>query len=446
MAWFRKDFSDKDMTTLLLPLADQVPTSRVIAFPEEAEFVGIWVRPERPYPDYTLYLRLRDAAGVYESVPLGALGVDEWTYLEAPVPTDSRFQPPFNLVAINMSGALYGGYGSGSIALDDVSVMVAGERSVVEDFEFAGQWITFPNFGTTQDTGEYAREAAHSGRTGIQYAWVERITGSSRGLFIPPGPMPLPAIASATLGVGQELVVRILGQPVKLSIHDVTEYFPTLYPDDLPFLVVSLAHLDHYFRILPLARPVESTEVWIGMQEGIDQDVTLAELRGILPRYARIHDREKEAAQASRNPLAGGAWSGLALLAGIALGAVAILGFTMYAGIAVKRAKLELGVLQALGMLRWHLRMMLVVEGFVMTAVGLGAGVAMGTWAGRWVLDYLGVTARGRTVVPPMDLTLDGWLLGLAFTEIALAGVLSTLLAIFLATRLRLHEVLRVEE
>ena len=81
-----------------------------------------------------------------------------------------------------------------------------------------------------------------------------------------------------------------------------------------------------------------------------------------------------------------------------------------------------------------------------MTAVGLGAGLAMGAWVGQWVLDYLGVTARGETVVPPMELTLDGWLLGLAFTEIALAGVLSTLLAIFLATRLRLHEVLRVEE
>ena len=154
----------------------------------------------------------------------------------------------------------------------------------------------------------------------------------------------------------------------------------------------------------------------------------------------------EEAVQASRSPLEGGAWNGLALLAGIALGAVAILGFTMYVGISVKRARLELGVLQALGMSRWHLRTMLAAEGFIMTAVGLGAGLAMGAWVGQWVLDYLGVTARGGTVVPPMELTLDGWLLGLAFTEIALAGVLSTLLAIFLAARLRLHEVLRVEE
>ena len=446
VAWFRKDFSGKDMTTLLLPLADRASINSVIALPEETESVGIWVRPERPYPDYTLYLRLRDATGVYESVPLGTLGVDEWTYLEAPVPTHSGFQPPFNVVAINIGGTLYGGYGSGSIALDDVSVRVTGEPSVVEDFESTGPWTSIPNFGTTEDTGVYAREAARSGRTGIQYAWVERITGNSRGLFIPPVPMPIPAIAGATLSVGQELVVGILGQPVKLSIRDVAEYFPTLYPDDLPFLVVNLAQLDDYFRILPLAGSVESTELWIGMQEGIDRDVTLAQLGDTLPRYSAIHDREEEAVQASRSPLEGGAWSGLALLAGIALGAVAILGFTMYVGIAVKRAKLELGVLQALGVSRLHLRMMLAVEGFIMTAVGLGAGVALGAWIGRWVLDYLGVTARGSTVVPPMELTLNGWLLGLAFTEIVLAGLLSTLLAIFLAARLRLHEVLRVEE
>ena len=445
VTWFREDLAGKGLRNLLLPLLNP-STATAMPLPEGTERIGVWVRPERSYPVYNLYLRLEDAAGWYESLLLGDLGMESWAYLEAQIPDHPRYQPPFTLVGINISGAPYTGYGSGSIALDDVSAVVEGETQVVEDFESVGPLIPLPNIGVIQDTRTYEAEAAHSGRAGVLFSWTERISGGPRGLFVPPVPMPIPAVGSDRFGVGQELLLRVKSQPIQLSVRDVADYFPTLRPAESPFLIVNLEHLDRYLNILPLGSPVGPTEYWLGLQEGADREQTLEELRDVLPSYGQIREREELAERATGNPLAGGAWSGLALLAAGALGGVAVLGLGLYAGLAVRRARLELGVLQSLGLSRWRVRMMLALEGLVVTAVGLGVGTVMGALVSRWALDYLGVTARGRAVVPPMALAQDGWLAALAFAEIALAAIVATALALVLATRLRLHEVLRVEE
>ena len=343
VAWFRDDLADKDMEELLSPLLQPLPAGHTIPLPEGTERVGIWVSVDSPYRGYNLYLRLRDAAGRYESVLLGHLGFYSWAYLDAPLPEDPRLQLPFTLVAITINGVPSSGYGSGWIALDDVTAVVEGEPTVVEGFESAGPWTVLPNTGVEQVTLTYDEEAAHSGRAGGLYAWTKPISGRTQGLVVPPVPMPIPAIGSASFGPGQELVGRFGSHAVGLVVRDTAEHFPTLYSEFGPFLVVNLEHLDHYLRILPLARPLEPTEFWIGLQEGADRAQTIEALRDVLPPYTTVRDREEMAARAEGNPMGGGAWTGLALLAAATLGWVATLGFGLYAGLAVKRSRWSWG-------------------------------------------------------------------------------------------------------
>ena len=446
VAWFRNDLADKDMEELLTPLLQPLPADRAVPLPAGTERVGIWVSVDKPYSSYNLYLRLRDAVGRYESVLLDHLGFYSWAYLDAPMPEGPRLQPPFTLVGITISGIPSSGFGSGRIALDDVTVMVEGELEVVEGFESVGPWTVLPNTGVEQVTLTYDQEAAHSGRAGGLYAWTKPISGRTQGLVVPPVPMPIPAIGSASFGPDQELVGRFGSHPLGLVVRDTAEHFPTLYSEFGPFLIVNLEHLDRYLRILPLAKPLEPTEFWIGLQEGVDMTRTIEALREVLPPYTAVRDREEMAARAEGNPMAGGAWQGLALLAAATLGGVATLGFGLYAGLAVKRARLELGVLRAIGLSRWRVGMMLALEGLVVAVVGLGVGAVMGGWVGRWALGYLDITARGRPLVPPIDLAMDGGVVALAYAEVTMAAVVAILLALVLATRLRLHEVLRVEE
>ncbi|MEE8443228.1 MAG: ABC transporter permease, partial [Dehalococcoidia bacterium] len=448
VAWFRENFAGKSLNELLRPLRRMTIAEQGPQLPAGTEFIGVWARAERAYTGYNLWLNLRGADGQHKRLQLGNLGVESWNYLEASIPEDLELQEPLTLVALYISGGPYTGYGKGSVALDEVTARVGEESTVIEDFESAGPWSLLPNLGVAKDTITYESEAAHSGNAGGLYVWTASISGSVRGLFVPPAPMPLPAIGSAGFSVGQELVGSVEDQPISLVVQGVTDYFPTLYPSEHPFLIVNREHLDAYMRVLPLflTKPTKPNEYWIGLHQGTDRTLILGTLHDVTPLYSRIRDREEQAERAASNPLAGGAWGGLALLGAIALGGVAVMGFSLYAVLAVQRSKVELGVLRALGLSRWRVSLVLALEGLIVAFVGIGIGAALGAWVGRWTLGYLGVTAGGRPVVPPMDLLLDGRLAAVTYVEVGLAAVLAMLLAFVLASRLRLHDVLRVEE
>jgi hypothetical protein len=362
------------------------------------------------------------------------------------MPEETYLQPPFTLVSIYVSGSPRAGYGIGSVALDDVTAVVGGEQQAIEGFETPGPWTLLPNMSVAQDTLAYREDAAHSGSGGALFSWTEPIDGSERGLFVSPVPMPVPAIGSSHFSVGQELVGRVLGQPVSLRVRETADYFPTLYPDERPFLVMNNEHLDRYLDLLPLSRPLAANEFWVGLEPDADRERTKEELRDLLPFYAAIKDREERAGLAETNPLGGGAWPGLALLSAVALGGIVVLGFGLYIVLAVQRARVELGVLRALGLLRWRVGLVLALEGVMVAIIGVGVGSVAGAWVAQWTLGYLDVTAGGRQVVPPMMLTLDGMLAITTYAQVTLAAVLATLLSLALAGRLRLHEVLRLEE
>ena len=444
VAWFRDDFAEESLQELLRPLGLPGSPQQGILLPEGADRLGVWALPERPYP-YNLWARLRDSHGQYGNVFLGSLQVSTWSYMEGPLPTN-RVAPPFTLVSLNISGAPFSGYGQGSLALDAVTATVGGEQTVVEEFESGRPWMPLPNLGLQRDTLAYEREMARSGDAGALLSWEEPISGESRGLMLPPVPMPIRAIGSDAFTPGQEVVGEMGGQPINLVVWDTVQYFPTLYPDDRPFLLVGLEHMKEYMRSLPLAQPLQPTELWVGLFSGADRPQTLAAIRETVPLFSTVRDREAEAQRAQNDPLAGGAWDGLALLGLGALAGITVLGFALYAVLAVQRGRLELGLLRALGLSRWQVGLVLSLEGLLITALALAVGGAAGVWAGRWTLGNLGITPEGLPVVPPMALVLDGRLASLTYLVVALAAGLATLLAVALAARLRVHEVLRVEE
>ncbi len=449
MTWFRKDFADKNLNDLLRALRQPSPMERGVSIPDGTQAVGLWVQAERPYPGYNFSLRLRDASGQYASVFLGQAVTPSWVYLEGPIPEEAHLQPPFTLVAIYVSGSSKAGFGKGSVALDELTAVVGGEQQIIEGFETPGPWTLLPNMSVAQDTLDYQGDAAHSGTNGVLFSWTEPIDGSERGLLVPPVPMPIPAIGSSQFSVGsvgQEFVGRVLSQSVSLRVREVADYFPTLYPEDRPFLVVNSEHLELYLDMLPLSRPPAANEFWVGLEPDADREKTKEELRELLPYYAAIKDREERAELAETNPLGGGAWPGLALLAAVALGGIVILGFGLYIVLAVQRARVELGVLRTLGFLRWRVGLVLALEGVMVAIIGIGIGSVAGAWVGQRTLDYLDVTAGGRQVVPPMKLALDGMLAITTYVQVTMAAVLATLLALVLAGRLRLYEVLRLEE
>jgi hypothetical protein len=331
--------------------------------------------------------------------------------------------------------------------LDDATAVVDGERRVVEEFELIRQWVPIPSSGAAQDTMRITNEAARTGESGALFEWTFPLGGPPRGFFLSPVPLPLTAIGGPSFVPGQIVLGRIGVQPVTVQIREVVQYFPTLDPGDGPFLVVNLETINLLQRSLPQPRVVVPSAHWIGLEPGVDSGQVQTLLEDILPPgQTTIRNREAAVQRVKSNPLAGGPWRGLAFLALGALLGVAILGYVLYAALAFQYNRLELGLLRALGFTRRQVALLLGLGGLIVALVGLSVGIATGAWMGQWILGYLDVTAGGQTVAPPMLLAQDPQLLGLAYGGVALAAILATLLALTLANRLHLPEVLRVEE
>ena len=446
VSWYREDFAAKALTDLLSPLRRHEVPQQGIALLEGTTEIGLWIRSERPYSGYNVRARLRDTSGEYHSVKLGGLGISSWTYLEAPLPDDLLKQSSLTLVGLYFTGGLFLGYGQGSVAIDDVTAVVKGDLVVLEGFESQGEWLSLPNLGLVRDSISYESASAYSGSSGLTFSWTEPITESPRGLFISPAPILIPAIGGPGLHAGQELIGRLGGNIVGFQVQEVAGHFPTVYPTSGRFLVVDLAHMNSYLSLLPLARPHGPTEFWLGLDDDIRRDQVIADLEQVYASPTVIRDREQQVRQAVGDPLAGSAWSGLSLLASVALGGAAVIAFGLYSGYAVQRAKQEMGILHALGLARRRLGMLLVLEAVLVTALGLGVGTLVGLLVGGWMADFLSVTPVGTLVVPPLQLALNGRLVTLAWTEVMLSAIVATLLVLVLSARLRVHKVMRIHE
>ncbi|MEK7777695.1 MAG: hypothetical protein AAB303_03630, partial [Chloroflexota bacterium] len=292
-AWFRQDLAGKDLKELLAPLERKTGVAPGVALPEDTKAVGIWVRPSSSHPGSNLYLRLKDATGKYASVLVGNLGVSSWTYLESPLPKEPVLKPPLTVVGVMISGVPGSGYGSGSVALDDITAVVLGMRQPVGGFESPGPWITLPYQGDNQLTLTFPSEAAHSGAAGALYSWTKPISDAPHGIFVPPVSVPMPAVGSSDFGIGQTIVGGLEAQAIVLSVQGVVPYFPTLYPDEGPFLVVSWEQLQRYRDVMLLPRPLEANELWIKVRDGSPRDQVVSELKEGLPPHTILRDRQE---------------------------------------------------------------------------------------------------------------------------------------------------------
>ena len=448
-AWFRRDFADVGLEEVLRPLEQPINPQFGIVLPDGAERIGVWVRPEHPSGAFTLWARFRDTEANFEIVDLGKLGFTEWTYMEGAFPERVHLRPPYTLVAFYITGPLRSFVSGGSLALDEVNVVVDGVRQVVEPFEEAGQWQVMPNLDAAVDVLTFASGAA-PGANGTNVAlleWTFPIGNVPRGILTPPVRLPIPVVGSTSFTSGQVITGRVGAQAITLEVKGVLEYFPTLNPTDGPFLIIDLETLNQYQGILLMPRPVLPSQFWLAPKEGVSSEAVVAALEGAIPpENVIITDRESAAEDVLADPLAGGAWRGLAMIGLGTLLGVSSLGYVLYAALIFQRIRLELGLVRALGFTRRQVGLMLGLEGLVVAAVGIGVGFAVGSWLGGWILNYFDVTIGGQSVVPPMILGYDTRLLALTYGGVVAAAATATVLALVLAARLRPAEVLRVEE
>jgi len=504
-AWFREDFAGQSLRDLLGPLRGQLKSglpaaqdpSLGVPIPVDSAKLGAWVNVANldrggAQISLNLWARVRDGRGRYTNVLLGDLfdplvnpqddadraGLSAesapadrertgdqssaagtapgWVYLENQLPgAASAERAPHTLVSLFLTKTFISAVPPGSIHLDDITVIKSGgaasdgaSTTIIEGFEDPGLWLPMANRAAEPDTLEYTSSAARTGRAGITFSWRAPLVESFRGIIVPPGPYPLPAVTSAVFRPGQVIRFRDGKQVIPVAVQNVTNFFPTLNPSDRPFVLVSRQAYSQLLRRLPQSTVDLPQELWVSLDKGLgdqslDREQVILSLRDRVRGFVTIQERDRLVEVAGRNPLAGGGWNGLTILALSAITVAVVLTLAIHGIVAVHTGRVDLTVARAIGFSNVQLFLSLALERALVAALGIGAGAGIGLWLGRWVLGFLDITSGGQPVIPPMNINLQGWLVALVLASLVGATVFSLLLTALWVRRLKAPEVLR---
>ncbi|MFC5403721.1 ABC transporter permease [Cohnella soli] len=195
-----------------------------------------------------------------------------------------------------------------------------------------------------------------------------------------------------TIGYGNE--------PVVLVVVGTVPYWPSLYPEEYPFIVANLDYLYRQIEKIPY-------EVWLNMKPGAKLSPVLNALaeRGIA--VTRADDARGQVVALRNHPAQGGVFGILSLGFLVSL-LVSLLGYLIFWFFALSRRSAQLGILRAMGLSRAQLTGMLLLEQLFTTGLSVAAGLGIGKAASRLYLPFLqGSSADGSPQVPPFRIVFE---------------------------------------
>ncbi len=181
-------------------------------------------------------------------------------------------------------------------------------------------------------------------------------------------------------------------------------------------------------RILALTDEESVAQSTLPQAESVENVITLAQARDDL----------------AADPLIVASWNGVFIGALAAVAIASAFGLVVLTAVTAQARRVEFAVCQSIGMSMRQILAMIALEQLIIIAIGLGAGLIVGTQAGAVLLDFFALTPDGRDVVPPLQFIIDWPGVGVLFG--ALVGLFALNLGAFLwfLRRIELHGALRL--
>jgi hypothetical protein len=233
------------------------------------------------------------------------------------------------------------------------------------------------------------------------------------------------ALDSNNVAVGDLLVVHVFGRSLPVRIVGITDYFPTLDPEDGGFAVVAVAQMWRHLALSNANSARFAAEVLIGLEDTEDNaviDAVSSEIGGLLS----VVDRDEIQRISLVTPLAVAGWRGASIITGgLAIG-LAILGLLTFVPIRPAGDKFNLAVLRALGVRKRGLVFISVIEQLVVLGAGVAAGVGAGSVMARIAVDTVSQTDSKVSLLPPIVFSTDWiYISGLVVALLAIGLVVS---------------------
>ena len=209
--------------------------------------------------------------------------------------------------------------------------------------------------------------------------------------------VPTSLLAAHGLAIGDMINARVSlyteSYEVPLTIVGVCDLFPTVYPEDGPFVI---ANLDYVFERLGGEYPYD---VLLRTAPGSDTRKIVSSLEDLGLRILNTYDAREMINEERQRPERQGIL-GLLSVGFLASALLTVLGFLLYSFLSFRRRFIELGILRAIGLSVAQMAGFLGFEQFALIMSGVAAGTGFGVWASRLFIPFLQVQGGPHPQTP----------------------------------------------
>ncbi len=248
------------------------------------------------------------------------------------------------------------------------------------------------------------------------------------------------ALERAQLKPGDMISVQLRGvaDPLQFQILAPVKYWPTLYPDEGPFVI---ADIDYVRSVLP----IEPYDVWLKLTPDASLTQIVDELRNEGVYVSSVKDLRNMLIEGIRDPQRMGLY-GMLSTGFLVAALITVMGFLLYTFLSLRSRMLQFGVLRAIGLKVKQLMLMLTYEQVFTTGLAVVVGTVLGEQVSNLFLPMLRLSVDSQKDVPPFLVVVE-WADKLKIYLVLGAALLVGLigLQIFIST-LKIHQAVKLGE
>jgi ABC-type antimicrobial peptide transport system permease subunit len=226
----------------------------------------------------------------------------------------------------------------------------------------------------------------------------------------------------------------------------INDYFPTLYNNQAPFVVVDADRLNAVLTYVNGGIPQQDKqEIWVRTD-------TPASIESVLNDLALIPDDRFVITDSLRSDIIKNNFQtdllavgliGLLIFSAIIGFLLSLVGLLTYASLAVQARRTEFAVLRAMGFGTPRIILSMAIEQTFVIIISIVLGMLIGLFISTQILPVLSVDTTGNQLVPPFYIQIDLWQMMLYIGGILLILMLQLVISSLLVSRLTTTQALR---
>lgn len=236
-----------------------------------------------------------------------------------------------------------------------------------------------------------------------------------------------------------DLITLVISQvPVEFVIVATVPYWPTQYPDKMPFFITNLDYIYDQVPIVPY-------DIWLKMKDGAPVQPLIADLAKKDIELVSVKDVRSELVKLNKHPTHGGVFGILSLGFLVSI-LISLLGYVLYWFFNLSSRIVQFGVLRAMGLKRKQLTVMLLVEQFLTGGLSIAIGIGVGKLASYIFLPFLQTSDNVQTQVPPFHIVFQASDQYQLYFIVMVMMLLGAGFLFFHIRRLRVHQAIKLGE